>query len=88
MSDDGTGRGIRIPAMLIGKNDGDILKKFLMTSNKEDQKEASLTAQFVIKATDKVEWELWYTSASDTALDFLKSFKKDQEKLLGSPENF
>lgn len=30
MSDDGTGTGIRIPAMLIGKKDGKILKDFLL----------------------------------------------------------
>ncbi len=29
MSDDGTGTGIRIPAMLIGKKEGQILKDFL-----------------------------------------------------------
>lgn len=29
MSDDGTGSGIRIPAMLISKKDGEILKQFL-----------------------------------------------------------
>jgi hypothetical protein len=31
MSDDGTGTGIRIPAMLISKEDGEILKNFLTT---------------------------------------------------------
>jgi len=30
MSDDGTGAGLRIPAMLIGKRDGQILKDYLM----------------------------------------------------------
>jgi hypothetical protein len=30
MSDDGTGTGIRIPAMLISRKDGNILKKFLL----------------------------------------------------------
>ena len=30
MSDDGTGTGIRIPSMLIGKKEGQILKDFLM----------------------------------------------------------
>jgi len=27
MSDDGTGNGIRIPSLLIGSSDGDLLKK-------------------------------------------------------------
>jgi len=35
MSDDGTGTGIRIPAMIIGKKDGQILKDFL-TKEKEE----------------------------------------------------
>lgn len=30
MSDDGTGTGIRIPAMMISKKDGQILKDFLL----------------------------------------------------------
>ena len=33
MGDDGTGAGIRIPAMLIGKSSGKILKDFAVTSD-------------------------------------------------------
>ena len=33
MGDDGTGTGIRIPAMLIGKTSGKILKDFTVTSD-------------------------------------------------------
>ena len=32
MGDDGTGTGIRIPAMLIGKDSGNILKDFAIVS--------------------------------------------------------
>ena len=35
MSDDGTGAGIRIPSMLIGNYQGQILKKYMLNS-KED----------------------------------------------------
>ena len=42
MSDDGTGLGIRIPAMLIGKKDGKILKDFLTQKNQELAAKASL----------------------------------------------
>ena len=33
LSDDGTGAGIRIPAMLINKEDGDKLKDFLKNAD-------------------------------------------------------
>ena len=36
MSDDGTGSGIRMPSMLIAKNDGQILIDFIKTASKEE----------------------------------------------------
>lgn len=50
MSDDGTGTGIRIPSMLIGKKDGDRLVQFLKNSkyNESITKKASLSAEFKI----------------------------------------
>lgn len=36
MSDDGTGAGIRIPSMLIGKEDGKKLLKFLEGASNEE----------------------------------------------------
>lgn len=36
MSDDGSGMGIRIPSLLISKNDGDILLDFLKTASEEE----------------------------------------------------
>lgn len=36
MSDDGTGAGIRIPSMLISKEDGDKLLDFLKTASSEE----------------------------------------------------
>lgn len=38
MSDDGTGGGIRIPAMLLGKEDGQKLINFLKISSNEELK--------------------------------------------------
>ena len=35
MSDDGTGAGIRLPSMLIGKGDGKKLVDFISTASKE-----------------------------------------------------
>jgi hypothetical protein len=49
MSDDGTGTGIRIPAMLIGKKEGQILKDFLLKQPSDVAAKASLSAEFVFK---------------------------------------
>lgn len=76
MSDDGTGTGIRIPAMLIGKKEGQILKEFLTKQPEDVSSKASLRADFIFKNQDnKVKWELWYTSTNDKALDFVKNFR-------------
>lgn len=81
MSDDGTGTGIRIPAMLISKKDGEILKNFLTQRNRELADKAALTAEFVMENPDNtVEMEYFYTSDSDKALDFIKNFREDYEK--------
>lgn len=49
MSDDGTGTGIRIPAMLISKRDGQILKDFLKKQDPEVAKQAALSAEFIFE---------------------------------------
>ena len=35
MSDDGTGAGLRIPAMMVGKKDGEILKDYFLRASTE-----------------------------------------------------
>lgn len=88
MSDDGTGTGIRIPAMLIGRKEGQILKDFLTKSSPELVAKAALTAEFVFKNKEnKVKWELWYTSTNDKALDFVRNFR-DQFLQLGPETEF
>jgi hypothetical protein len=88
MSDDGTGTGIRIPAMLIGKKEGQILKDFLTKQSAETAAKASLSAEFIMKNQDnKVNWELWYTSTNDKALDFVRNFR-DNYKLMGKEATF
>jgi hypothetical protein len=83
MSDDGTGTGIRIPAMLIGKKEGQILKDFLLKQPAEVTAKASLLAEFVFNNKEnKIKWELWYTSTNDKALDFVRNFR-DNALLLG-----
>lgn len=88
MSDDGTGTGIRIPAMLIGKREGQILKDFLLKQPAEIAAKASLSAEFIFKNQDnKVKWELWYTSTNDKALDFVRNFR-DNYQLMGAEAQF
>lgn len=75
MSDDGTGAGIRIPSMLISKQDGDILMEFLKNATKEELAQVHVLASFDIsKSINRVEYNLWYSSSNDVALDFLHDF--------------
>lgn len=46
MSDDGSGAGLEIPAILISYKDGEILKNFIKHSDPTLVSEISLTAQF------------------------------------------
>lgn len=74
--DDGNGNGIRIPAMLLTKKDGGIIKKFLI----EKQEHIALLASFDLeRPDDRVEYDFWYTSSDDRALDFLRDYKENHE---------
>lgn len=83
MSDDGTGGGIRIPSMLISKNDGDVLIDWLKTASVADKNQLVLMADFVLptEADNKVEYDFWMTSSSNRALDFLEDFSHFQKRL-------
>ena len=48
MSDDGTGGGLRIPALLIGKKDGEILKDYIKHASADKRSQIALTASFMI----------------------------------------
>lgn len=83
MSDDGTGGGIRIPSMLISKTDGKNLLSWFMAATEEEKSQVVIMAEFVLpnEAGNKVEWDLWMTSSSDRAIDFLEDFEVMQEQL-------
>lgn len=83
MSDDGTGGGIRIPSMLIGKKDGMKLHDWWMRASEEERKNMVVMAEFVMpyEEDNKVSWDFWMTSSSDRALDFLEDFQEMQESL-------
>lgn len=77
MGDDGTGTGIRVPSMLIGKEHGKKLKEFALSNNT-----GTLSAEFTMpNIEEKVHVELWYSSNNVLALDFLKEFDKYRHEL-------
>jgi hypothetical protein len=88
MSDDGTGNGIRIPSMLIGKKDGDKLLKWMSNMTKEEYKTLVVMCEFemAFNDQDKVFFDFWYTSSSARSLDFLEDFHPMEEKLHGVAE--
>lgn len=78
MGDDGTGMGIRIPSMLIGKDSGKILKDFAVTADTR----ATLSAEFTLANPNNFsEVQLWYSSNNVAALDFIKEFDKYRHEL-------
>ena len=76
MSDDGTGSGIRIPSMLIGKGDGEKILDWLAMANDTQRSQLNIMMDFVMNHTkdNRVNYDFWFTSSSDRALDFLEDF--------------
>lgn len=108
MSDDGTGSGIRIPSMLIGKNDGQKIISFMkkyggskstggsddpefddvegddvkpnLSKKEQENQEILESTQVMItfnmdKPDNRVEYDIWFTSTDDRALDFIDNFR-------------
>ena len=74
MVDDGQGNGIRIPSMLITEKEGTILKNELL----DKKTRIALMATFEMDRPDnRVEYDFWYTSSDDRALDFLRDFEEN-----------
>mmetsp|Transcript_4394 Transcript_4394/g.7446 ORF Transcript_4394/g.7446 Transcript_4394/m.7446 type:complete len:227 (-) Transcript_4394:755-1435(-) len=81
MTDDGTGAGIRIPSMLISKKDGQKLIDFLQTATQEQLDQIAMMAVFNISRPDnRVEYDLYFSSSNDKALDFVQDFGKINER--------
>lgn len=75
MSDDGTGDGILIPGVLITKEAGEKLFNFMEKQTPEEYSQDVLSITFSLPHDDgRVEYDLWYTSSDDRALDFLMDF--------------
>lgn len=90
MSDDGTGGGIRIPSMIISKQDGRKLLDFVRRASNQEIESTAIMAQFVMEKPDnRVEYDFWFTSSNDRALDFITDFSeydtKFYDKVLFTP---
>jgi len=82
MSDDGSGAGIRIPSMLISKSDGIKLIKFLENAQEEELSQMAIQTYFDISKPDnRVEYDIWFSSSNDKALDFIQKFGKVDAKM-------
>ena len=83
MGDDGTGGGIRIPAVLISKTDGDRIVEWIKTASQAQIDELQFQADFVIEHDDNMALvELYYTSSDDTSLDFIRNMARYIEPLI------
>ena len=71
MSDDGTGAGIRIPGILVGKSQGKKLEDYMLTASSDDIAKIKIGIEFVIPKTDVATVEMWYSSSDDRSLDFI-----------------
>jgi hypothetical protein len=73
MSDDGTGGGLRIPAVLISKSDGGVLKDYLLNSPAAAKSQVALSVSFMVPhKTKRVDLQMWYTADDDRSLDLLR----------------
>jgi hypothetical protein len=82
MSDDGTGGGLKIPSMLISNIDGKKLVYFIKRASKEELDQIAIMASFDLEKPDnRVEYDFWFTTSNDKALDFLVEFSKTDQEL-------
>ena len=86
MADDGSGADISISAIMLAKEDADVIRKYFECGAYGDTKcqwpdwsrdamvQASL--EYSVPAPDaRVEWELWTTAIDEASLEFLNDFK-------------
>lgn len=81
MSDDGTGAGIRIPSLLISKGDGAKLIDYMNTASQDELNQIAIMANFDISRPDnRVEYDIWFSSSNEKAMDFIEDFSKVDAK--------
>ena len=73
MNDDGVGPSINIPSVLIDRYSGIIIKKYT-----DQNTTVTMNLEGVSQRT-KIDMELWYSSNSEDALEFISSFRSYAE---------
>lgn len=88
MVDDGTGLDVAIPTVMIGRADGEKIKKAIVDTENAN-KDAKNKKEYVVllvnfemeNPDDRVEYDFWYTSGDTVALQFIKAMKEYNDKL-------
>lgn len=76
MSDDGTGDGITIPSVMISTAHWTTLITYLKSLSEDEGMAVVFSATFsMVRPDNRVEYDIWYTSSDDRALDFISSMK-------------
>lgn len=77
MSDDGTGAGLRIPAVLIGQRDGQKLIDFFTSATKQEKRSVNVNINFMKPHPQNVvDFTFWYTSADFRSLMFMQNIRE------------
>lgn len=73
MSDDGTGSGLAIPAVLIGKKDGQILTDYIKSASSAEKKQIKVNVHFQSPPKrERVQFQYWFTSSDERSMVFLQ----------------
>mmetsp|Transcript_45373 Transcript_45373/g.33155 ORF Transcript_45373/g.33155 Transcript_45373/m.33155 type:complete len:375 (-) Transcript_45373:140-1264(-) len=82
LQDDGTGGGIQIPSMMISKSDGQMLLDYMRRASADELGKIVVMAEFEMSHPDnRVEYDVFYSSAQDKALDFFYDFALSDSEL-------
>lgn len=88
MIDDGFGHDISIPTIMISKEDGKNILKYLESNNTNDRYSVALSFHFDMpNPDDDVEYELWMSAMDEKSYDFLQDFAT-YTRLLGTHASF
>jgi len=82
LTDDGSGGAIAIPSLMISKYDGEKLLDYIKRASSDERKSIKIMADFDMKHPDnRVEYDVFYSSAQDKALDFFYDFASTDDQL-------
>lgn len=84
LGDDGTGGGIRIPALMMTKEDGNKIIEWLGRASPSELAQIELHADFMIDyfGNNEVNVELFYTSSDDYSMDFIRNMARYIEPMI------